>query len=65
MELRKHDDWVEAVGHIQSMFNDGYVPPIDISEVDGIWFSKHDCPMTQVYVNHAPELNTRRSSTRC
>ena len=63
MELQKHDEWVDAVGHIQSLFNDGYIPPINASDFDDIWFSRHNCPMTQVYVNHAPELNEKELNT--
>ena len=56
-DLDKHDAWVEAFGHVQSLFNEGYVPPINLNEFDRMWFSPHECPETQLYVNHAPDMH--------
>ena len=60
LELTKHDEWVNEVGHIQSLFDDGYVPPLDLSDLDPRWFHYSSCPDTQVYVNHSPEMNERQ-----
>ena len=45
------------MGHIQSLFNENYEPPISLNEFDRIWFSALECPETQVYVNHAPDMH--------
>ena len=60
MELTKHDEWVTEVGHIQSLFDDGYVPPIHLNDLPSGWFSQQGCPDSQVYVNHSPEMNERQ-----
>ena len=60
LELTKHDEWVTAVQHIQSLFDDGYVPPLHITELNPRWFSHEGCPDSQVYVNCSPEMNEKQ-----
>eukprot|EP00959_Pyramimonas_sp_CCMP1952_P385027 8069333-Pyramimonas_sp.AAC.1 len=59
-ELAKHDEWVDAVGHVQSLFDDEYVPPIHVDDLHPVWFDVHSCPDTQVYVNKVPEMNEKQ-----
>ena len=59
-EKSKRNSWVDAVQHIQSLFDDvNYDPPLHIDEVSDIWFRGNSCPETQVYVHNGPELNER------
>ena len=60
LELTKHDEWVNEVGHIQSLFNDGYIPPLDLDDLNPNWFHYSRCPDTQVYVNCSPEMNEKQ-----